>query len=93
MLTACGTTRPDPVLIPIRAELTQPCERVALPQENELPALAEGEAGEAQLNERRFWGGYVVVMNGALRRLCRQRDEAVQLGINHNQLVTGADSP
>lgn len=89
-LTACGLIpkpSPSPLEIPVRDELRAPCERVAIPQENQLPALAQGEAGEAQVLERRFWSGYVVQMNGAMRRLCSQRDEAVSLIANHAELV------
>ena len=88
-LTACATTTPgpSPLEIPLPARLLAPCEQLSIPTESELPPLAEGEGGQAQLVERRWWGNRDTSHEGVERRLCRQRDEAVALIAAHNQIV------
>jgi hypothetical protein len=91
-LTACGLIpKPDVdplgLEIPIRQELIDPCARYQLPAESELPPLAEGEAGEAQLVERRFWAGEIVEASAVTRLACRQRDEIVSVVQAHNVLI------
>ena len=87
-LAACATTGPQALEIPIREALTQPCERLPIPAESELPALSQNpEAAAAQLEERRWWGQRDLAHEGVETRLCRQRDEAVAITGRYNQIV------
>lgn len=84
-LPACATTSPHPLEIPLRSDLIAACEKLALPQESELPPLAEGEAGQAQLRDRRWWAQRDIAHEGLEQRLCRQRDELIGLITFSNQ--------
>ena len=66
----------------------QPCERVALPEESQLPPLSEdAQAAEAQLRERGFWMERDALQEGVITRVCRQRNEATANIARQRQLV------
>lgn len=90
-LSACATTKPPLQLeIPVRQALTEPCEQLAIPREDQLPAVAQDpHASEAQLAERRYWTSRDLDHEGIERRLCRQRDEAVAVIGQANQAARG----
>lgn len=88
-LEACATTQgPLSLEIPLRSSLTQQCETLAIPEETELPPLAQDSTAAAQLAERRWWMQRDVAHEGVEHRLCRSRDEAVALIARHNQEVS-----
>ncbi len=92
-LGACGTLEPaHPFEIPISQALKDPCERLPIPAENQLPALAQDPAAAAaQLTERRYWGARDLAHEGVETRLCRSRDEAVAVIGRANQVSHETD--
>lgn len=86
-LGACGTLEPHPFEIPISQTLKDPCERLPIPAENELPPLSQNpQAAAAQLAERQWWGKRDIAHEGVETRTCRQRDEAVAVIGRANQV-------
>lgn len=69
-----------------------PCERVAIPEESQLPPLSEdAEAAAAQLRERGYWMNETTKYEGVITRVCRQRNEAVANIAAQRQLVREAE--
>jgi hypothetical protein len=93
-LGACATTQaPGSALeAALPAWANDPCERLAIPDESELPALSQdAEIAAAQLAERGFWTARDIGQEAVISRVCRQRNEATANIAAHNQLVREAD--
>jgi hypothetical protein len=90
-LCACATTPATPSLeIPLRQALKDACETLPIPAESELPPLSQDQAAAAQqLKERDYWMRRDLSHEGVEHRLCRQRDEAVALIGQANQVSRG----
>ncbi len=90
-LAGCATS-PEvrPLELPLRGALTQPCERLAIPEESELPPLSEDRAAlAAQLAERGFWMRRDHQQEAVITAVCRQRDEVVAVVGRNNQAARG----
>lgn len=87
LVSGCGTTRglaPPPPQIPVRQELRLGCEMLSTPAAAELPALAEGSAQRAQLEERAWWMQYDLAHNAIAARQCARYLELLGLVDGYN---------